>query len=322
MMTFNDLCLSVIVPVYNAEKYLRGCVDSLLSSVNDERIEIILVDDGSTDNSPGIIDGYCSQYRNVIAVHSDNRGPSAARNEGLSLSSGKYVFFCDADDTVVSKELGGVIELIADKDTDVVLWNGTLIDADGNPIRRRDSFYFINNGISEEALTGKDYLSKRIKTYGDYATVVWLGVYRRTFLVQQQLSFEEKILYEDELWVPQVLLKAQSVICVSGMVYNYRVHKGSRYISSVENRTKSIESIQFIYKYLFGYCENNLMPGSFKKLIESNLTRKYLHRIFELNYSKYGYGSSINLKMLWNKSGRVIDRFRVVILFVRRLLRR
>ena len=321
MMKSSDLLLSVIVPVYNAEEYLRGCVDSLLSSVNDERIEVILVDDGSTDNSPEIIDGFSGEYSNIIAAHSDNRGPSAARNEGLSLSSGKYVFFCDADDTVDSKALCRIIELIADNDTDVVLWDGTLIDAVGNPIKRRDCNYFINNGISEEALTGKEYLSKRIKTYGDYATVVWLGVYRKAFLEQEQLIFEENILYEDELWVPQVLLKAQSVICVSGTVYNYRVHNGSRYISSVGKRIESIESIQFIYKYLFGYCEDNLMQDNFKKLIEANLTRKYLHRIFELDFCKYGYGGSVDLKMLWDKSGRIIDRFRVVILYIRRLLR-
>ena len=88
--------LSCIVPVYNVEQYINDCVESLLQ-VSSIRMEIILVDDGSTDSSPGIVDRYATQYNHVKAIHQMNQGPAIARNRGLDEASGEYVVFVDSD---------------------------------------------------------------------------------------------------------------------------------------------------------------------------------------------------------------------------------
>ena len=95
-----DLPISVIVPVYNTEKYLQECVDSIIAQTIFECIEIILVDDGSVDNSPGICENYASRYKNIAIIHQNNAGVSAARNAGIEKASGRYIAFVDSDDYV------------------------------------------------------------------------------------------------------------------------------------------------------------------------------------------------------------------------------
>ena len=89
---------SIIVPVYNAEKYLESCIDSVLSQSSDKTYEVILVDDGSTDHSPELCDRYAKQSSNVRVIHQANQGVSAARNAGIAASRGEYILFLDSDD--------------------------------------------------------------------------------------------------------------------------------------------------------------------------------------------------------------------------------
>lgn len=91
--------LSVIVPIYNAEKYLRTCIDSLVNQTYKNK-EIILVDDGSKDSSGKICDEYCNKYSFVHCIHKKNAGVMAARNDGINASSGDYIVLCDSDDAV------------------------------------------------------------------------------------------------------------------------------------------------------------------------------------------------------------------------------
>ena len=93
-------CLSVIVPMYNVEKYLSLCLDSLFRTEGIEDTEIILIDDGSSDRTREIADGYAAKHPNITVLHQDNKGPSAARNLGISKACGRYIFFCDSDDEV------------------------------------------------------------------------------------------------------------------------------------------------------------------------------------------------------------------------------
>ena len=103
--------LSVVIPAYNVEKYLAACLDSLFGAEGIDGTEIIIVDDGSTDGTRKIACKYASDHKNIKVISKENGGPSSSRNAGLKEATGKYVFFCDADDMVVPELFGRVISL-------------------------------------------------------------------------------------------------------------------------------------------------------------------------------------------------------------------
>lgn len=317
------ISLSVVVPVYNAGKYLRECIDSLLATESDNDMELIIVDDGSADGSGTIADQYSQSHSNIKVIHKQNEGPSDARNTGLLNSQGKYVFFCDADDTVDSSRLINVLNLLSRTDSDIIVWDAALTDENGIRIKSKDERFYVNEGIESdsEELSGKDYLYKKLANGGNYATVVWMGVYRRLYLLENKLFFKERLMHEDDLWVPLVFLNAGSVRYVPGIVYYYRQHSSSRNTLFDENRPAYVESLLYIYPYLFSYCDNTLDGGGLHQMFEANLVRKYLHKIFKYRFFNYGYGDKIDLGLLWRKSGRLIDRLRISYLYLIRIMR-
>ena len=126
-------CISVIVPVYNAEKYLRACVDSILSQ-SYPAVQAVLVDDGSTDGSPAICDSYRDDGR-VRVIHTENRGVSCARNTGLDHASGEYIAFLDADDAFLPDALTIMYRLIADHGCDIAACTKRSYRPDGSSFK-------------------------------------------------------------------------------------------------------------------------------------------------------------------------------------------
>ena len=110
--------ISIIVPVYNVEKYLNRCIDSLISQTY-QNIEIILVDDGSTDSSSEIVDGYLKKDNRIKVFHKDNGGLSDARNKGIEISKGKYLSFVDSDDYVTNTYIETLYNTIIEYEADI-----------------------------------------------------------------------------------------------------------------------------------------------------------------------------------------------------------
>lgn len=108
-----------IIPVYNVEKYIEQCVESILGQDYDKR-EIVLVDDGSTDTSGSICDVYAAKYENVIVIHKENGGLSDARNVGLAKATGDYILFVDADDFIEKNSLSSIVEIVNANSVDAV----------------------------------------------------------------------------------------------------------------------------------------------------------------------------------------------------------
>ena len=131
--------VSVIVPVYNTEKYLAQCVDSILAQTLRD-IEVILVDDGSTDNSPAICDSYKSRDERIKVIHQQNKGLSAARNAGIRIASGKYIAFVDSDDFVDCKMYECMLHLAESENVPLVICTGFYYsDKDTNRISKKSS---------------------------------------------------------------------------------------------------------------------------------------------------------------------------------------
>lgn len=238
--------LSIIVPVYKVEQYLRKCVDSLLNQdLTHEEYEIILVDDGSPDGCPAICDGYAGKYDNVRAIHRENGGLSAARNSGIEAARGQYVQFVDSDDYLEPDVLKTLADKMEAEHLEVLRFNYQNVNEQYE--------VFEPNKISkpyvdyrDEICDGLTFLTERLG-FGCYA---WQFMIRRELL--EGCVFKEGIYFEDTEWTPRLLLKAKRVSSTDVMVYNYFLRQGS-ITQSVDEKKKrkvlddlssSIESLQ------------------------------------------------------------------------------
>lgn len=193
-MTDNNTPLvSVIVPVYNAEKYLNRCVDSILSQTMTD-FELLLIDDGSKDDSGRICDEYSEKDARVRVFHKPNGGVSSARNLGLDNAEGKWITFCDADDVVLPSWLSNFIDNACDSVDYVVqgfLTDKTMFESDDIEFTNRRKFSFSFEGTMEDGLL---LMSKN--TMLGY---VWCKLFRYSIIKQFGVSFNEAYNYQEDI---------------------------------------------------------------------------------------------------------------------------
>ena len=213
--------LSIIVPIYGVEQYLRKCVDSLLNQdIPSSEYEIILVDDGGRDRCPQICDDYAAVHDNVRVIHRENGGLSAARNSGVEVAQGAYAMFVDSDDYIELNVLGGVMAQIERDQLDVLRYdfrnvNENYEEFHPNKDPKRDV------DLSATIVDGETFLNERLGP-GCYA---WQFVIKRELL--EDCIFKEGIYFEDTEWTPRLLLKATRVASTPTIVYNYLWRSGS-----------------------------------------------------------------------------------------------
>ena len=214
--------LSFIVPVYNVEKYLEECLDSLITQdVPYDEYEIICIDDGSTDKSGKILDSYAAKYTNIIVIHKENGGVSSARNCGIDIAKGEYVWFVDADDLIKDNCLSLIKSKISEHDYDIIkILPYSFIHGDTD---------FSTKNITSE-------MSQRhIKSF------LWTKVLRKKYITENKIYFDKGIAYaEDAVFMLQLnaFLKSESTI-KEAILYFYRQRPGS---AMSYNLNKKIQS--------------------------------------------------------------------------------
>ena len=204
--------VSVIVPIYNVEKYLKKCLDSLVNQTLDD-IEIILVNDGSKDNSKQIAEKFANDYPNkIIYLEKENGGLSSARNYGLKHAKGDYISFVDSDDYVSKNLYKNLLEYM-DNDYDMVKFKIIKVDINNNTFIENSSHKF-ENKTGEEAF---DILYKE-----DVMTeTAWAYLYKRIFWQENNFEFMKGMYHEDFGLIPLVLLKAKKVASTDVIGYYY-----------------------------------------------------------------------------------------------------
>lgn len=214
--------VSVVIPVYNVEKFLRDCVDSVRKQTF-QGFEIILVDDGATDNSPALCDAYARECENIRVIHRENGGLSAARNTGLAAAKGKYVYFLDSDDWIVPHALQTLIDIAERENADAVLFEACVVDEDGRPIYHAGyTDYYSRKIVYQACRTGKQ-LFQELSQNGDYLPAVPLMLMRRGAVT---IPFTP-ILHEDELFTPQFLYSIDRACTCGEALYVRRVRAAS-----------------------------------------------------------------------------------------------
>ena len=232
------ITLSIIVPVYNVEPFLRGCIDSLLNQDLDTNVyEIILIDDGSTDSSGSICDKYAGEYHSVHVFHQQNKGLGAARNIGIATAMGKYIQFVDSDDYLCPNVLGGIVHQLENQGLDILRINYQNVRQDGK-VFEPNKYSKPFDDYSEEVCDGLSFLNGRL----GFACYAVQFICRASLLKQDGNGFKERIFYEDSDWAPRILLQAKRVASCPTMVYNYQYRQNSiTRNSDADKKHKSVE---------------------------------------------------------------------------------
>ena len=211
---------SIVIPVYNVEHYLRECLDSVLSQTYSDW-EAICVNDGSTDGSSVILEEYAAKDSRFRMISQKNAGTAAARNTGLKVAKGDYIFFLDSDDWIENHAL----QILADNlnSEDVLCFSGKRYFEAANTFNPADEL------TEKQYRRGMDYYNDNALLARDFAFVcVVLRVYNRAFLIQNEIFFDADVSYEDNLWVPIMLYQARSIKVITDSLYVYRVREGSK----------------------------------------------------------------------------------------------
>jgi glycosyltransferase involved in cell wall biosynthesis len=272
---------SIIIPAFNVEIYLRQCLDSVLTQSFTD-YEVICINDGSTDESGDILNEYSRVNRNIKVIHQENKGLSAARNAGIKIAQGKYIFFLDSDDWLEPNAL----KILTDKanNEDIICFSGRRYFEDG-------SFEVPDEGITESNLSGWDYYNQyALKPRKFHFVCTVLRIYRREFLLQHQLFFEEGIFHEDNLFTPITCYYAKSVKVIPDILYVYRIRANSitqnfenkRILDVVKVANKlagffiPIDDLdkKTVYREIAGEYFKGFMPDEIKKYGNNDLLLK------------------------------------------------
>lgn len=215
--------VSIIIPVYNAEKYIAECIDSVIASSIFDKCEIILIDDGSTDHSKAIGQRYQAEYHNIMVHSFENGGVSAARNRGMRLAQGSYIFFLDSDDAITADYLEVLYQEMIDTNCDLVTAGFSRFQ------EKTDEAIPVTRKVLEygQVLTGCECLERRMDE-DDWENYVWCALYSRRFLEKNKLDFCDDVrLYEDILFSNKILLLAEKVSMIPMYGYLYRMQSDS-----------------------------------------------------------------------------------------------
>lgn len=243
-----DLNISVIVPIYNVEKYLSDCLESILCQQG-VQFEVICVEDGSTDSSKTIVQEYVLRDTRIHAIYHDrNKGPSVSRNDGMDAAKGKYIWFVDSDDTITEQSLKTLFDCAEEFNGDMISFGLECVFENRELAERYPAAKFRYNGNYEETLNGQKMLADLLKGYEFASGCVPRFFFRRDFLREKGLYFKEEIIFEDNLYIPLCFLKAERVKCLNEVYYRYLKRENS--ITTSKIKQIEAESLFVCYKEL------------------------------------------------------------------------
>lgn len=233
------MLLSIIIPIYNVEKYIDRCLQSIFSqNVPANDYEVICVNDGTPDNSMQIVKRYADKYSNLHIINQPNQGLSVARNSGMAIAKGDFLWFVDSDDYVTDNSLKLIENIIKLNHNDITGFCVTKINEnDGSKSLERPSVKKIPYNTT---LLGKRCCGK-IQT-----GMVQRYIFRRNFLIKNELRFLPGVWYEDQEFLTKAIFLADSVELTSNITYNYLIRSAGNIMSSI--KLKSIIDCEKINK--------------------------------------------------------------------------
>ena len=218
MMNSENVKLSIIVPVYNVEQYIRPCMESIFKQgLDDSDFELILVNDGTTDNSFGVISDIIESHQNIRILEQENSGPSIARNNGIKSAQGQYLMFVDSDDLLIDYSVAKLLDIAIEQSADLLV--GDFLRLTDEQII--DGKYEVCQSDVINVKTGYELYLEDLNPHESY---VWRILYRREFVLERCLSFVmNRVCFEDIPVVQECYLKANKCVTVNSTIYIYRI---------------------------------------------------------------------------------------------------
>lgn len=212
--------VTVIVPIYHVEQYLKKCVESIRNQTY-RNLEIILVDDGGDDGCPAMCDEYAGIDERIRVVHKTNGGLSDARNAGMAIATGDYVAYADSDDYLMENAYERMVARMEETGADIAVCNFLCVDAEGNPISERNGAMDIRDGV----ISGTQAIRNLSGPHYEYWTTAWNRMYRRE--IAEIVPFPKGRLHEDEFTAHQFFSQAQKVVGIEKPLYCYVIRDNS-----------------------------------------------------------------------------------------------
>ncbi|MBE7065895.1 MAG: glycosyltransferase [Ruminococcaceae bacterium] len=226
--------ISILVPVYNVEKYLTECIDSITNQTY-KNIEIILVDDGSTDNSGAMCDEYTKKDSRIKVIHQKNQGLATVRNVSVAAATGDYIGFVDSDDFISPNMYSDMILIAQEKKADIVMCNLGYVNEAGTEIPN----YHSAKPISKKELTGTEFVRELCNDYNSIYVVTVNKIYRRSLF--EEICYPNGKINEDEAVIHRIAHKCTKIVFTSKIHYFYRQQP-----TSIMNKTFSAKRLDEI----------------------------------------------------------------------------
>ena len=272
--------ISIIIPIYNVEPYLRRCLDSITSQTY-TNLEIILVDDGSPDSCPQICDEYAAKDNRIIVIHKANGGLSDARNTGTKLANGEYIFYLDADDEIPPDSISLLIEQVR-LHPSVELVIGEMQSSPHS--KAYDTFY----------LKDSDYINSNLwvrklffRIHNRLPVNACNKLINKQFLVQNHLFFEKGLIHEDELWMFYTAQKASQIAFVHRTTYIRYINPDS--ITTATPPLKKLQAWDHILNYIFPSITEPCSNEQF-----------FTYLTFWMKYYSIDEGNHLIKKQIWD----------------------
>ncbi len=237
--------LSIIIPVYNVEKYIEKCLLSCLhQDIPLSDYEIIVVNDGTPDNSMSIVEHIAKEHKNIRVISQENQGLSAARNAGLTVAEGEYIWYVDSDDWIAIGALSTIFSIIAEEKPDVIHFRAANVM--GNEIKARTLPF----ADTERIYSGKEFFYKFYDT-----PCAPFYVCRRELINKYDLNFYPDVFHEDSEYTPRMLYRAKKVRVINDILYFVYCNPNS--ITRSVNYKKSFDRI-VVADNLWNFCQNEV----------------------------------------------------------------
>lgn len=313
-----DVLLTVVIPVYNVEKYLKRCIESILIQ-EWKNYDILLVDDGSTDSSPQICDDYAKVYDFISVIHKKNGGLSEARNTGISHAKGDYVYFPDSDDWLEPQTFKELADVLESQEFDIVSFNREFVKGEEDTI--------VSDPLVTQVYEGKDAFVQMLKQ--SYITGFANDkIYKKSLFIDNNISFPKGKYYEDLGTNYKLFLSAENVFATNQKYYHYLIDNPDS-ITQSWNEQKFSDMFEF-YKDIFYsdfvrsrlnqeelqtsqlYYVNGLIH-ILASLYKSKLDKKYIDITNQVKQELLKHGVSLSqMKEQPNKLKYIFFRFKVL----------
>lgn len=276
-----ETLLSIIIPMYNLERYISSCLDSIVPQVN-ENVEVILIDDGSKDKTRKICDNYCKKYTYIKYFYQENAGVSVARNNGLKKAMGEYILFVDGDDWIIKDSIPLIINKIK-KNRGVDIITGDFVKSKNDKIKNKKEKIVPN-------LIEYNYPQNLIKLFetNNFNPSLWCNIIKKNLFLDNGIYLEKNVKYTEDMdCVIQLFLKAKKIDILEQPFYVYRQNQSSA--THAYSLKRVDDTMNFVIKW------NNRL-----KEIESEELKKHL-----FNFVQYQYSIAVGLLFTLQKDEQI-----------------